>query len=57
MQFALITPAGRILQFFTHTAAAIWQAAYGGVVISQQCLQDQQVLAQAAELEIYAEFG
>lgn len=57
MQFALITPAGRILQFFTHAAAAIWQAAYGGVVISQQCLQDQQTLAQAQELEIYAEFG
>ena len=57
MEITLITSTGRVYQFFTEAAAAIWQAAYGGVVVTQRALEDQRILERAAELEVYAEFG
>lgn len=57
MGITLITSTGRVYQFFTEAAAAVWQAAYGGVVVTQQALEEQRILERAAELEVYAEFG
>jgi hypothetical protein len=39
MKHTLITPTGRIFSFFLLDTANIYQAAYGGVVFSQQILQ------------------
>jgi len=40
MKYTLITPKGQIFQFFLKTVADTYQAAYGGVVFSQQILVD-----------------
>jgi len=40
MKYTLITPKGQIFQFFLKAVADTYQAAYGGVVFSQQILVD-----------------
>lgn len=41
MQYTLITKNGKIMQFFIQSIAELYQTIYGGVVISQQILVDQ----------------
>ena len=41
MQYTLITPTGKVYTFFLKAVADTYQKAYGGVVISQQILVDQ----------------
>jgi len=42
MQYTLITARGKVFQFFLKSAAEQFQQAYGGVVFSQQVLQQNQ---------------
>jgi hypothetical protein len=42
MQYTLITAQGKIMQFYTLSVAELYQAINGGVVISQQVLEQQQ---------------
>jgi hypothetical protein len=46
MQYTLITGKGKVYTFFIRAVAEQFQQAYGGVVITQQILQNQQVVAQ-----------
>ena len=39
MQYTLITGNGKVLTFFLRSVAEQFQSAYGGVVITQQILQ------------------
>lgn len=39
MQYTLITPTGRIYQFYLLGAAQIWQGAYGGTLIDNSVVQ------------------
>jgi hypothetical protein len=42
MQFTLITAQGKIMQFYVRAVAEMYQAVNGGVVISQQLLEQQE---------------
>ncbi len=42
MQFTLITAQGKIMQFYVKAVAEMYQAINGGVVFSQQVLEQQQ---------------
>lgn len=46
MKYTLITSKGRIYMFFLHTVALQFQQAYGGVVFSQQELQQAELVAE-----------
>ena len=46
MQYTLITGNGKVYTFFIGAVAEQFQQAYGGVVITQQILQNDQVVAQ-----------
>ena len=46
MQYTLITGNGKVYTFFIRAVAEQFQLAYGGVVFSQQILQNNQVVAQ-----------
>lgn len=46
MQYTLITPRGKIYTFFLRAVAEQFQQAYGGVVFSQQELEQQETVAQ-----------
>jgi len=41
MQYTLITKSGKIMQFYVKDVAEMYQALNGGVVISQQILQEE----------------
>jgi hypothetical protein len=41
MKYTLITSKGKVYTFFVRAVAETYQAAYGGVVITQQILVDQ----------------
>jgi hypothetical protein len=41
MQYTLITKTGKIMQFYVKAVAEMYQALNGGVVISQQILQQE----------------
>lgn len=43
MQYTLITGKGKVYTFFIRVVAEQFQMAYGGVVISQQILEQQSV--------------
>ena len=43
MQYTLITRSGKVLTFTIKAAAEIWQQAYGGVVFTQQILEQETV--------------
>lgn len=43
MQYTLITGKGKVYTFFIRAVAEQFQMAYGGVVISQQILEQQPV--------------
>jgi hypothetical protein len=43
MQYTLITGSGKVYTFFLKTVAEQFQAAYGGVVFSQQVLETQEI--------------
>jgi len=42
MQYTLITATGKIMQFYVLSVAEMYQAVNGGVVISQQVLEQQE---------------
>jgi len=42
MKYTLITSNGKVLTFFLQVVAEQFQAAYGGVVITQQVLETQE---------------
>jgi len=42
MQFTLITAQGKIMQFYVRSVAEMYQAVNGGVVFSQQLLEQQE---------------
>ncbi len=46
MQYTLITGKGKVYTFFIRAVAEQFQQAYGGVVISQQILEQSQTVAQ-----------
>ncbi len=46
MQYTLITSKGKVYTFFIRAVADQFQQAYGGVVISQQILEQTQTVAQ-----------
>lgn len=46
MQYTLITGKGKVYTFFIRAVAEQFQMAYGGVVFSQQILQNDQAVAQ-----------
>ena len=46
MQYTLITGNGKVYTFFIRAVAEQWQQAYGGVVFSQQELEQRQTVAQ-----------
>ncbi len=39
MQYTLITPKGKIYQFFLLATAEVWQKAYGGTLIDNSVVQ------------------
>ena len=41
MQYTLITKTGKIMQFYVKNVAEMYQALNGGVVISQQILEQE----------------
>lgn len=43
MQYTLITGNGKVLTFFIKATAIAYQKAFGGVVFSQQILEDKNV--------------
>lgn len=43
MQYTLITGSGKVYTFFIRAVAEQWQKAYGGVVFSQQILEQKTV--------------
>lgn len=46
MQYTLITSKGKVYTFFLRAVAEQFQQAYGGVVFTQQVLQNNQLVAQ-----------
>lgn len=46
MQYTLITGKGKVYTFFIRAVAEQFRQAYGGVVFTQQTLQNNQVVAQ-----------
>ena len=46
MQYTLITSKGKVYTFFLRAVAEQFQQAYGGVVFSQQELEQQQTVVQ-----------
>jgi len=46
MQYTLITGKGKVYTFFIPAVAEQFRQAYGGVVFTQQILQNNQVVAQ-----------
>ena len=42
MQYTLITKTGKVMQFYVKSVAEMYQAINGGVVISQQVLEQQE---------------
>lgn len=46
MKYTLITSNGKVLTFFIQTVAEQFQAAYGGVVITQQVLETKEMVDQ-----------
>jgi len=42
MQYTLLTAQGKIMQFYVKAVAEMYQALNGGVVISQQILEQQE---------------
>ncbi len=46
MQYTLITGKGKVYTFFIRAVAEQFQQAYGGVVFSQQILEQAQTVAQ-----------
>ena len=42
MQFTLITAQGKVMQFYVQSVAEMYRAVNGGVVISQQLLEQQE---------------
>ncbi len=46
MQYTLITSKGKVYTFFLRAVAEQFQQAYGGVVFSQQELEQQETVAQ-----------
>lgn len=46
MQYTLITSKGKVYTFFLRAVAEQFQQAYGGVVFSQQELEQQQTVDQ-----------
>lgn len=46
MQYTLITSKGKVYTFFLRAVAEQFQQAYGGVVFSQQELEQQDLVAQ-----------
>ena len=46
MQYTLITGKGKVYTFFIRAVAEQFQQAYGGVVFSQQILEQVQTVAQ-----------
>lgn len=44
MQYTLITGSGKVLTFTVKAAAEIWKQAYGGVVFTQQILEQKTVV-------------
>lgn len=42
MQFTLITAQGKVMQFYVRAVADMYQAINGGVVFSQQVLEQQE---------------
>lgn len=43
MKYTLITGNGKVLTFFLQTVAEQFQAAYGGVVLTRQVLETQEI--------------
>lgn len=43
MKYTLITSNGKVLTFFLQVVAEQFQTAYGGVVITQQVLETQEI--------------
>lgn len=43
MNYTLVTKQGRIYTFYIEAAALCYQQAYGGVVFSQQILEEENV--------------
>ncbi len=41
MQYTLITPKGRIYQFYLKATAEVWQKAYGGQLFCNDILVDK----------------
>lgn len=46
MKYTLITGNGKVLTFFIKTVAEQFQLAYGGVVFTQQVLEQQELVDQ-----------
>ena len=46
MQYTLITGKGKVYTFFIQAVAELYQQCYGGVVFTQQILQNQEAVAQ-----------
>lgn len=46
MQYTLISGNGKVYTFFLRAVAETYQQAYGGVVITQQILEQRQTIAQ-----------
>lgn len=42
MQFTLITKEGKVMQFFIQAVAEMYQTIYGGVVVTNEVLVDQE---------------
>lgn len=42
MPYTLITPTGRVYQFYLETTARIWQGAYGGTLFDKSVVQTSQ---------------
>lgn len=41
MKYTLITPTGRIYQFYLLKTAEIWQGAYGGTLITEETFKKE----------------
>lgn len=46
MQYTLISGNGKVYTFFLQSVAELYQQAYGGVVVTQQILEQRQTIAQ-----------
>ncbi len=55
MQYTLITRTGRVMQFYVQSVAEMYRTINGGVVFSQQML-DQKTVAQNSDLIYNTEY-